>query len=130
MTVPSQPASRAVRGYSGLTLWPGLALDRRASILSGDVSLKTCASPARAAITGRLRAGTMPVAGKAVTDEIMSVGKLTPSPSGMTASGPTRLKERGISIKLGTCSIGGASDLEEETIGVCLLTRAAVSGLA
>src|SRR5439155_21122701 len=130
MTVPSHPASRAVRGYSGLTLWPGLALDRMASILSGDVSLKTCASPALAVITGRLRAGTMPVVGKALTDEIMSVGKVTPSPSGMAASGPTRLKDRGTSIKLGTGSIGGASDLEEDTIGGGLLTRAAVSGLA
>jgi hypothetical protein len=72
----------------------------------------------------------MPVVGKALTDEIMSVGKITPSPSGRTASGPTRLKDRGISIKLGTGSIDGASDLEEETIGVCVLMRAAVSGFA
>src|SRR5205085_925495 len=128
MTVPSQPASRAVRGYSGHTLWPGLALDRMASILSADVSLKTWARPTRAGITGRLRAGTMPVSGMALTDEIISVGKVTPSPPGMTAGELTRLKDRGISIKLGTGSIGGTGDLEEGTIGVCALTRAAGSG--
>ena len=80
------PASRAVRGYSGLTLWLGLAFDRMASILSAGASLKTCPSSARAIRTGRLSGGTMPVVGKALTDEIMSVGKVTPSAK--TAGGP------------------------------------------
>ena len=71
----------------------------------------------------------MPVVGKALTDEIISVGKVTPSLAAKTAGRPTRFKDRGISIKLGTGSIGGAS-VEEETVGACLPTRAAVSGLA